>query len=766
MKQCYFFILSCLFIQLARSQGSIELTAEERAYLFHIVKKSPILDQNIGRYFEYKGPDIRFMNKEINYDSIEDIIINNPEQLFIRTSEIAKSPKGIIAEAANKMALWELNKVLMAARQSDKDLERYQTEYDAFEAILLPKLPPSAFKSNGGEAKPHKKLLNVLNPGLSFEDKAGMLASFNFLTVEDQLVTMEALNSSINEYVEKRSYEIFTALGGQANQYENILVAAGDGSETSGLLNEREKDENGRWNKGLPKAVGFFPYQVRMIEPEKRKKTALEALRFATIDLTTAGENKLTQLHFDVWGYNGEKQTTVVVERNGISYHFFGSGETRFLTPDSAFGGGTTFQSVINDLRVNKIGKLNEKIYGKRGFDYQIEYNKKKKDETEIKIQKTEHNYSDMHKSTITTSPKAPRSVKKAKRKANSGTGGDPPYYQPKTDSDKKAKKREENDIVSLYGQYDMYKKRIADLEKEKQEAVDQLAIYQRRLDLFNEMIGHNWATYTVKDGFYTFQDSTTFDSYTQEFTFRADTLKTGFEVRLLSIPYSSLSNEADEVMLHVNMIDAKPGFDARLQLDLVDAFKPNSWTLDTPIFTNADSVAVRQLFEGLLNKKTPLTAVSRGQGIGAWNGQRTVKAADRTEMSAYPGSTAEEQEAARFSEEFVRLRSSEVNVTINRGIFIEVNTFTDPVKTNLKSGNEAIQNTINRYQLSGNDYLSALRTAAIIQKMKAELNILAGTYMNREEAKIVIDRLNKTLDGLRVSTGATSWKWQELLEQ
>ena len=33
------------------------LNPEERAYLFHIVKKSPILNNNFGRYFDYQGPD-------------------------------------------------------------------------------------------------------------------------------------------------------------------------------------------------------------------------------------------------------------------------------------------------------------------------------------------------------------------------------------------------------------------------------------------------------------------------------------------------------------------------------------------------------------------------------------------------------------------------------------------------------------------------------------------------------------------------------------
>lgn len=755
MKYSYLVLLFILCTSRIFAQGTVELTAEERAYLFHIVKKSPILDNSIGRYFEYKGPMIRFMNKEINYDSIEQIIINTPESLFIRTSEIGKSPKGIIAEAANKMALWELNKVLLAARQSDKDLERYQEQYNRFETLLLSKLPPNALKSQNGEAKPHKKMFNLLNPSLSFEDKASMLATMNFLTDEDQLSTINALNGAIVEYVQQRCLEIYLALGGEAETFKNALIAAGDGSETSGLLNEREKDENGRWNKGLPKAVGLFPYEAKLKEKEKRNKTILEPVMMPSLDFMTVGENKMTQLHFDVWGYNSKKQTTVVIERNGITYHLFGSGETRFLSPDSTFSDGKTFQSVINELEHDKIAKLYEKIYGKKGFEWQINDAKEKKDDVEMRIQKNEKGYSDITQGTLTTSNKAPRSVKKARKAAAKNPGSD--YKaQPKTYSDKKKRGKKQTTIVDLMGEFEYYEKLIKDLEKEKQAAIDLMAVYQRRLDSYKLAMGTNWANYTEKDGLYTFQDSSTFDLYTQEFTFRADTLKTPFEVRLIAIPNGPLSNEADEVMLHVNLVDSKPGFDARLQLELSDAFASNSWTVSNKLLNDKDSVAVRLFFEALLDKKIKIEAIGRGQGVGEWNGVQTVRANNRSEWDSY--------RVDRMDSTMIRLRSTRVAIDLNRGVLIQVNTFTDPVRTNLKPTDPGIASTMQKFGLTGNDYLSAMRTAAVIQQLKGELNVLAGTYLTREQAKVVIDKMNKALDGMRVSCGATSFKWQELL--
>ena len=140
-KQLLSIPLRALLSLSATSQVNEGLTPEERAYLFHIVKKSPILNQNFGRYFDYIGEEITFFNGDLNYDSIELLIINSPETLLIRKEEIAKSPKGLIAEASNKMALWELNKTLLAKRSNPNDLKEYKNEYAHFEALLMQKLP-------------------------------------------------------------------------------------------------------------------------------------------------------------------------------------------------------------------------------------------------------------------------------------------------------------------------------------------------------------------------------------------------------------------------------------------------------------------------------------------------------------------------------------------------------------------------------------------------------------------------------------------------
>jgi hypothetical protein len=750
MKQILvLFILIHSFFSISQNEP---LSPVERAYLFHVVKKSPILDMHIGRYFDYKGENIRLANGLVNYDSIESIIIANPELLVIHSNEIAKSTKGILAEAANKTAIWELNKMLLAKRSKDQLFATYEHRYAIFQSILTKYLPESAL--NDGKNAPHNRMDNVLNPSLSLDDRVAQLNSFRSMTSEGELQTIQAISKATNEYIELRTKEIFAFLGGQYSTFINVLTAAGDGSITSGLLDEREKDEKGRWNKGLPKAIGLFPYQVYLTQPTtKKEQPKIEPMRYTTTDLKTVGENRETSLHFDVWGYNASKQTTVVIEKNGKSYHLFGSGETRFLSPDSTFSSGATFQSIINDLEFNKIASITEKISGKKGYDYWIDYYTIKRQETELKINKASKSYSDLGYRPITTSDKASRQVKQAKKRAiKAGVGADNWKGDPTTNSGKKQKGKGQHEIVSLYTQFDWYKAKIKELEKEKQEAIDLRAKYQLKLDEYKRTMGYKWVDYKEYDGLYVFSDSATFDRYSQEFVFPASDKIEDFEVRLIAIPESALSSSADEVMLHFSLIDAKPNYNARVQLSLNDLFESNGYTLTQDLLSQKDSLSIRQFFEALLDKDKKFHFTARGEGVGKWNGTQVIKNNQPTELSSY-------DEEGRDALKYKQLRISELTINIERDIVLEVNSYTDPVRSNFNAPSTAIEQFKEQFKLSSNDILSAYRTFSILKKFKEEINVLAGTYMTREQAKIIIDKFNKQFSKVKIGCGITSIK-------
>ncbi|MFT5780326.1 MAG: hypothetical protein ACI837_003288, partial [Crocinitomicaceae bacterium] len=54
---------------------------------------------------------------------------------------------------------------------------------------------------------------------------------------------------------------------------------------------------------------------------------------------------------------------------------------------------------------------------------------------------------------------------------------------------------------------------------------------------------------------------------------------------------------------------------------------------------------------------------------------------------------------------------------------------------------------------------LSAYRSYTILMAFKQEINLLAGKYLTRDNASIVIDRFNKKLAKMRISVGKTSFK-------
>lgn len=325
----------------------------------------------------------------------------------------------------------------------------------------------------------------------------------------------------------------------------------------------------------------------------------------------------------------------------------------------------------------------------------------------------------------------------------------------PTAKSNKSAKNKKQAELVQLYSRFEFYTKKIKDLTNEKEQALAILAGYQFRMEQYTSAMGLHWMDFTEKNGLYTFSDSTTFDLYTQDLTFKSDTIKTPFTIRLIAIPNAPLADDVDEVMLHINVIDAKSGYDARFQLDKNDLFASNDWKLGEKLIQEKDSVAIRQFFETLLDKKIPFKTIVRGNGVGAWNGNKTIRSNNRKEWESYPISALDSS--------MVRLRTTQINLFINRGLFLEINTYTDPVKTTIQKTSDISQQLAD-FQLTDNDYLSALRAASVIQQLKSELNILAAAYLSREEAKIVIDRMNKTLDATRVSCGPISFKWQELV--
>lgn len=723
-----------------KAQEDYFLSPQSKAYLYHTVRKSPILEQNLGRYIVFQGEEVKLPNGDINYDSTEQKIINQPDLLAIYSQEISRSPKGLLAELANKMAIWELNQLLQSSRSNTLIKDGNLKGFERFEELLMSELPEQAKREKKDETVMNKRVEKLTNPTLTFKDKVAILDGFGSWTEEEKLQVIFAYNKAVNKWVSARTEQIFYQLGGKADYFKNVLTAAGDGSTTSGLFEEREKDERGRWNRGLPKAVGLFPYDAYIgIKPDsKKKKPEVLPMGYTTHGFETPGSGRETNIHLDVWGYNSEKQTTVVVRKGRNYYPLFGASNTRFLSPDSTFGGGVTYYSLIAKVK-NDISELEEMISGKRGFDYQIKMLEVKRDETKLEIDKTEKELNDIRYSTITTN-----------------------HQKYKTDSKRSKRKKRQEKVIQAYNRLKSIENRIKNLRQDKEIALWKQAELTAKVQKMYDLIGSKWVPYKESNGYFLFEDSTTFNLITQEFVFPATEDKERFDVTLLAMPISYLSSQHDEVMLHINITDAIPLYTSQVQLRINDLFAVDKYELNqNTLFQEQDSIAVVEFFEALLDKKKDFKIISRGGGVGKFKNDKVVINYSPNELSQYPGNTDEERIAAREDSTFKSLRMTEVIIHIERDVLLQVNSFTDPVRSNFKPSDANLLSFMNQNKFSGNQMLSAYRAYTTLKTLKSELNILAGKYLPREEATKVIDRLNKAVDKSRITVGASSVKFK-----
>jgi len=249
-------------------QVSQQLTPEIQAYLFHIVRKSPILENNVGSAFEYSGPLVKLPDNSINFDSIDKILTVSPNLLIIRTDVLAKSPKGILTEACNKTAMYEMCRQIQ--KYSDGEAITSLPLLDRYFTLFFDQLPNELKRG-----KLYEQLLNplespILLTNFSLNERLFNLQIKGFTKGSENKLIIDAQGKAINQAIEERTRSLFQLLGGSSNLFKSMLLAAGDGSYTEGMLQERDKDENGSFNKGLPRAIGLFPYEV---DVEKDKKT-------------------------------------------------------------------------------------------------------------------------------------------------------------------------------------------------------------------------------------------------------------------------------------------------------------------------------------------------------------------------------------------------------------------------------------------------------------------------------------------------------------
>lgn len=746
MPRIVWTLLAVFWLPWVLGQADRELTPEVKAYLFHTVRKSPILERNIGKAFEYNGPLIKLEDGQINYDSIDKILIIEPNYLVIRNETLRRSSKGILTEACNKTALYEMCQQIAMYRDgaSLKSLPLLSKYF----SYLFAALPDEFQRGKNYDFLLNDQVSPILQTNVSFNERLFLAQMEGSFKANDCKKLFEAQEKSINQAISERTKQLFLQLGGRSNRFESFLLAAGDGSYTEGLLRERDRDENGEWNKGLPRAIGLFPYEVKL---EGEKKNELKTLRITEKSMYTYGNNQNTEVHFDVWGYNSNNQTTVIVEKGNHQYPLFGSESTRFLTPDSTFSKGNTFMKILNDLYQGTFLDLRNQLFDKEGLDPQLKAAQQLLGEIETAINEKEGQLGELYKEDYRTSNRMKKEEKKRLKATQLGQEKD---AKPTTKARKKAKNKKQWDLVELYGAYD---ETLAIVDALTDEYNSVAHDYNAHLDLYNQyksVLGTQWMPFKVVDGLYTFSDGTTFDIYTQNLTFPANDSIELIQVRLLSIPEDFEGNKSDEIMMHVSMVDAEPFYDADFEVKFQDVFAPDSYQFNNTIFSVKDSVFFKQLFGEF--KKNPLLISFdlEGQGIGKWQDSTILRDPLQTELSGYPGNTIDEKRIARESIEFKSLRQSRVQLKINRNLQIHVLSTTDPVASNLNSSLFSVETLMKSYDISRNEVLSLLRTRSLVNQLKKELVANAAIYLPSSDAKRFIDEIEGAFNKSKYRVG------------
>jgi hypothetical protein len=286
---------------------------------------------------------------------------------------------------------------------------------------------------------------------------------------------------------------------------------------------------------------------------DKEKNRTNIVVKQVTQKQFSTASDKQTVVHLDVFGYHPERQTTVVIQKGGNSYVLYGKNEHRLVSPDSTYGEGVTHWRLMYNLEHFYIANLKEDLYGKRGYEYQIDLYEKKIQKTLYKIKVTEHKL-DILRHTPEGKPK----IKKKKiKKKNLGLSDQAGQGHPTSAMSKLDKKKniQQNILVQLEGDLSSQKATLKKLKEDMEKAYDNLVICETKLDLMKKNMGYIIMEFEQENHLYTFKDGATFNYLTQDFTFPAGGREESFQVFHIAFGKEVFDEKADEnfVQLHVS---------------------------------------------------------------------------------------------------------------------------------------------------------------------------------------------------------------------
>ncbi len=753
MKIYTLIILLGLFFSQSFSQKMM-LSSEERAYLYHVVEKSPTLERNIGDLLNYSGDTVYFKFKEnrkldsiVDFDSIEQKIIYEPSLLNINSYEFENVENGLIAELASKLALQSLYRELK--RKDEIKIEGISNQvYLLFLKKLTDELPSKAIRSRNNKNEPIPKVIELLDPNLSFFERANQLKELdNFKLVEQQKI-MNAIFKATQLYIQEKGKEYYKKIGGQGEFY-NYLQAVGDGSSTSGLLAERELIREGKKAIGKPKGIGLFTYETSF-KTLKKNKQVLSPKQSVQNEFKGI-EKDLTNIHFGMWGFNKKLQTTVIIRNKDSVYLLYASKINKELTPDTTFGAGSTIHGITYKLEEKSIPELDEAINGKTGLKFKLEEAKKAKDLNLLKIKQTEYE--------LKSGSQKNHKLKKKNKIVTRENGG------AMVANTRGEIKRLQNKLANLINRQSQIEKILATAEADLKEEEARMQRFRARLAELKSFTDGKQLTYNRFGYLYTFEDGCTFNSYTQNFKIPKDLNIKDFSVRLVTIGPNAMSERVDEIQLLTTVTRGIPEdiIPRTFDLSFNDVFKTDQYILKDFYIDETERFELSKLLYQSLNLKKSIQFNINGNGVGKLEKGEIIPSNEK-ELEAYPGETKEERELAKQTKTFKELRSTSLNMLeTEEHIVLRIESFTDPVKSNFSKRNITVQPLKEKYKISENQLLSAFRSYTVLEKFYGEL--LRAAYFNFEgnEKIKLLNSVKKAFEKSSIKTGSTKINTKEI---
>lgn len=709
--------LLLLLISIQTGVSSQQFKPQQKAWLYRIVSKTPCLKRNWDNYFTYKGgitestqvsyvKNGRTLSYHISlWDSIEQDIISHPHLLEVNWEKVSKSSPGLIADAAVKLAMWEL---YSNVKQGYVDVPAFGVNKTAKHIHQeMVKSLPKAMRGNGVVKEKYLPVFyKLINPSLNIGRKQKAFLDIKKVSLSEQERVFAKWHKLVNGYVNEKSEFYFSQLLGKQVYFSGHLLAAGDGSGSSGLLYEWESGEEGaEINTGTGKGIGLFTYEMRLrkeqLVPLYKTKTKIKTLK-----------NEPTLLHFTLWGMDWDKKPLVVVKKGDKSYLLYGSVE---FSPDHQWKKGVSYVDRMADFKNRKIDFVVSELNKDGGLLAVYERERVLRDKIQVLIDVCNLEIDSLKE-----------------------------IENPSETAIKQRLYRNETNLSNLSDK----ERRLSDVQKKISVEYKKIDRAQKELGKMRDELGEFVQKWEKVDSLYLFEDGSQFNMLTQDLILFNDSNNTeSIQIKLLPATYSIYSDTKDEVQLYVN---ATGGVNEYLKANektkesivkfdtLVNKscyFNPDEFSLSS--FFTVEELKMITGLNKLLHSKNKLLKLNLvAHGVDSVN-------------HPYISKDRENYILKKDNVNYTKARRVDIKIIeTEKHILVYIAGFADAGRTRLSKLPEAIKHSVvelNNKKQSLNPALSALRVQAVVKQIEKLLDVhfsKEGIYVSPLQRTITLDTL------------------------